>query len=77
VVDTFDAMTSDRPYRKALTLDQVRAEIERCTGSQFDPEVVKAFFTVEPSTWEGIRRSVHENMVALAEEVHRVVHQEG
>jgi HD-GYP domain-containing protein (c-di-GMP phosphodiesterase class II) len=43
VADTFDAMTSDRPYRKGLPLDTATAEIERCTGTQFDPRVAAAF----------------------------------
>ncbi len=37
--DTIDAMTTERPYRKPLTETQVRAEIIRCRGSQFDPEI--------------------------------------
>jgi putative two-component system response regulator len=43
VADTFDAMTSDRPYRRALPIATSLAEIQRCSGSQFDPEVVKVF----------------------------------
>jgi ribonuclease P protein subunit RPR2 len=43
VCDTFDAMTSDRPYRRALPFDDAVSEIERCGGTQFDPEVVDAF----------------------------------
>ena len=42
VVDAFDAMTSERPYRPALTLDDAVVEIKRCSGSQFDPEVAGA-----------------------------------
>jgi putative nucleotidyltransferase with HDIG domain len=38
--DSVDAMLSDRPYRRALTVDQVRTELLRCSGSQFDPEMV-------------------------------------
>jgi putative nucleotidyltransferase with HDIG domain len=40
--DAFDAMTSDRVYRKALTLEDSLAEMRRCAGEQFDPEVVVA-----------------------------------
>jgi len=43
VVDTFDAMTTDRPYRKAMDIDAALAEIERCSGSQFDPEIAAHF----------------------------------
>ena len=43
VGDTFDAMTSSRPYRKALPVEVAYAELERYSGSQFDPEFVKVF----------------------------------
>ena len=43
VADAFDAMTSTRPYRGALPLDQALAEVRACAGSQFDPVVVRAF----------------------------------
>lgn len=41
VADTIDAMTTDRPYRKRLPLEVVIAELQKCRGSQFDPEVVE------------------------------------
>ncbi|MEA2428390.1 MAG: hypothetical protein QOF37_2018 [Thermoleophilaceae bacterium] len=43
VADSFSAMTADRPYRRRMTLDQACAELERCAGTQFDPQVVEAF----------------------------------
>lgn len=43
LADTYDAMTSDRPYRSALPAAKALEEIKRCRGSQFDPEVVRAF----------------------------------
>ncbi len=43
VADAFDAMYSTRPYRKKMPLDAVAAEIERCSGTQFSPDVVKVF----------------------------------
>jgi diguanylate cyclase (GGDEF)-like protein/putative nucleotidyltransferase with HDIG domain len=43
VSDAFDAMTSDRLYRESLSHRDAVAEVERCSGSQFDPEVVNAF----------------------------------
>lgn len=47
VADTFDAMTSTRPYRQALSLDVAKDEIVKCRGTQFDPEVVDAFVVSE------------------------------
>jgi len=43
IVDAFDAMTTDRPYKKGMTLEQAIVEIERCSGSQFDPYLAKKF----------------------------------
>jgi putative nucleotidyltransferase with HDIG domain len=43
VADAFDAMTSDRPYRRALTHDQALAEVDRCAGTQFDPRIARVF----------------------------------
>jgi putative nucleotidyltransferase with HDIG domain len=46
VGDSFDAMTSDRPYRRGLLITAAREEIRRCAGSQFDPAVVTAFLSI-------------------------------
>ncbi len=43
VADSFDAMVSDRPYRKGMTSWEAMQELERCSGTQFDPDVVAAF----------------------------------
>ncbi len=43
VTDSFDAMTSDRPYRKALTVEEALFEIRRVRGTQFDPQIVDVF----------------------------------
>lgn len=45
VADTFDAMTTDRPYRKGLDYEDAIREIQQCSGTQFDPAVVNAFLT--------------------------------
>ena len=60
VADTLDAMTSDRPYRKGTTFENAVDEIERCAGSQFDPEVVRAFLDI------GVKnlRRIKEDMAA-------------
>ena len=47
VADAFDAMTHARPYKGALTVAHAVAEIERCDGSQFDPQVVAALLTLD------------------------------
>lgn len=73
VVDTFDAMTSDRPYRAALSIQTARAEIERCAGSQFDPKVAAAFLSIPDATWHEIRERVHRNVMGLEEQVKRVL----
>jgi len=43
VADTYDAMTTDRPYRKTLTKEKAIGELKRCSGIQFDSKVVEAF----------------------------------
>lgn len=43
LADAFDAMTSDRPYRPALSVEEALAEIANCSGTQFDPDLVKIF----------------------------------
>ncbi len=43
VVDAFDAMTTNRAYRRAIADESAVAELERCAGTQFDPEVVRVF----------------------------------
>ncbi|CAA9428543.1 MAG: Response regulator [uncultured Rubrobacteraceae bacterium] len=45
-IDAYDAMTNDRPYRKALTRQEAMAELEANSGSQFDPTVIEALTTV-------------------------------
>lgn len=54
VADTFDAMTSRRTYRNALDLDIVKAEIERCSGTQFDPEIAKVFLDILNNEYDEI-----------------------
>ena len=49
VVDTYDAMSEDRIYRKGLPDDIIYSELKRCSGSQFDPQLVKIFLSVHAS----------------------------
>lgn len=61
IADAYDAMTNDRPYRKAMKAEDALAEIERCTPSQFDPEVVSAFMIALAHAWEtGSKHTVIE-----------------
>lgn len=57
VADALDAMTSDRPYRKALSWESAAAEVDRMRGLQFDPAVVDAFLRV----LEDLRRVMIES----------------
>jgi len=56
VVDAFDAITSDRPYRPAQSPLVARVEIQRLSGAQFDPAVVEPFLSIPEAEIEGIRR---------------------
>jgi putative nucleotidyltransferase with HDIG domain len=62
LADTLDAMTSDRAYRKAVGLSEVRAEVKRQQGTQFDPQVADLFLRVPETAWLQIRDSV-ENRI--------------
>jgi HD-GYP domain-containing protein (c-di-GMP phosphodiesterase class II) len=53
VADTVEAMTSDRPYRRALPLEAVVSEIDKYSGSQFDPQVTSAFLRLLEREAEG------------------------
>ena len=55
IADTLDAMTSDRPYRKAATFAQARQEIARCAGTQFDPRCTEAFATLSDEELQALR----------------------
>ncbi|HSD20978.1 MAG TPA: HD domain-containing phosphohydrolase [Anaeromyxobacter sp.] len=57
IADCFDAMTSDRPYRKGGTVEAARAEIARCTGTQFDPRCADAFLSMTPDELAELART--------------------
>jgi HD-GYP domain-containing protein (c-di-GMP phosphodiesterase class II) len=58
LVDTLDAITSDRPYRKGRPLQVAKDEIQRCAGTQFDPALAEAFLRIPDSEWARIRGDV-------------------
>jgi HD-GYP domain-containing protein (c-di-GMP phosphodiesterase class II) len=62
VVDTFDAMTSDRPYVKARSPEEAFAEIEKMSGRQFDPQCAAAFLAIKSEVIEAMR-SDHQTAV--------------
>ncbi len=66
-VDTFDAMTSDRPYRAAMSIRAARDEIRRFSGIQFDPAIAEAFLSIDESVWRDIRDRVHRAVSAVVE----------
>ena len=58
IADSMDAMLSDRPYRKALPMSYAREEIQRCSGTQFDPKVVEVFLSIPELHWKELRESL-------------------
>ena len=66
VCDVFDALTSDRPYKKSWTVDDAVKEIRKMSGTYFDPDVVDAFIAILPEI-----RSIKKDVDALAQQVLR------
>jgi putative nucleotidyltransferase with HDIG domain len=58
VADAVDAMISDRPYRKALSITHARDEVARCSGTQFDPKVVEVFLSMPDKLWSELRENI-------------------
>jgi putative nucleotidyltransferase with HDIG domain len=70
VADTLDAITSERVYRPAQTLQAAREEILKWSGRQFDPEVVKVFLEMPNNIWDDLRSEIHN-------QIYRVAHSAG
>jgi putative nucleotidyltransferase with HDIG domain len=66
VADTLDAITSDRPYRPAQSIAAAREEIQRWSGRQFDPEVVKTFLSMPDSIWMDLRNQIDSQIHRFA-----------
>ncbi len=62
IADTLDAITCDRPYRRAQSLEAARAEIQRCSGTQFDPDIVEVFLRMPDNIWEDLRREINDQI---------------
>lgn len=67
VVDTFDSMTSDRPYRKALNYQAALKEIREHSGTQFDPKVAAMFSSISPEEWKSIRGQIESGLPLIEE----------
>src|SRR5579883_3009123 len=61
VADTLDAITSDRPYRRAQSIEIARREIQRCSGTQFDPRVVDVYLSMPDRLWMELRREISQH----------------
>ena len=64
VADSFDAMTSDRPYRSAMPFEAARDEIERKAGELFDGTVVRAFLAISVNQWEAFREQASSVLIS-------------
>ena len=78
VVDAFDAMVSDRPYRKAMPGNDAIKELQRCSGTQFDPAIVQSFIEIIHSgrhSMSQFRSGSHENdaLLSVGEQIERLV----
>jgi putative nucleotidyltransferase with HDIG domain len=66
VADTFDAITSDRPYREKQSLQAARTEITKWSGRQFDPEVVRVFLEMPDKIWDDLRKDIDAQIYRVA-----------
>src|SRR5437660_7339579 len=62
IADTLDAITSDRPYRAAQSIQVAREEVERFSGRQFDPDVVRVFLDMPDTIWEDLRKEINSQI---------------
>jgi HD-GYP domain-containing protein (c-di-GMP phosphodiesterase class II) len=56
VADVFDALTSNRPYQKAISYEKATEIIKEKSGNHFDPAIVETFQKIPPSEWEEIKK---------------------
>lgn len=77
ITDAFDAMVSDRPYRKGMSTEDALKELRRCAGTQFDPDLVEIFceiidsgFRLQTKTEDGLS---HDVILNIGEQIERIV----
>jgi HD-GYP domain-containing protein (c-di-GMP phosphodiesterase class II) len=68
VADCIDAVTSDRPYRRANTFEAAGEELRQHAGTQFDPQIVEAFFAISFDEWRELRRRANELSILRGED---------
>jgi len=68
IVDTFDAITSKRVYKEAVPVDLAKKEIERCAGTQFDPQCVTEFLKISDQELAEVRESAEHSSYAASRE---------
>jgi putative nucleotidyltransferase with HDIG domain len=66
IADTLDAIINDRPYRPAQSLSAARAEIQKWSGRQFDPDAVKIFLDMPDKIWEDLRKDIDAQIYRVA-----------
>jgi putative nucleotidyltransferase with HDIG domain len=66
VVDCFDALTSDRPYRKAMTLEEALQVLRSRTGTMYEPRVVERFIEIQPAVARGLDGEVEQAFEKIA-----------
>jgi putative nucleotidyltransferase with HDIG domain len=66
IADTLDAIMSDRPYRPRQSFKAARAEIEKWSGRQFDPDVVRIFLEMPEELWEDLRKDIDAQIHGIA-----------
>ncbi|MFK7735237.1 MAG: diguanylate cyclase [Pirellulaceae bacterium] len=75
IADSFDAMISDRPYRKGMPTEDALKELDRCAGTQFDPELVRVFAeivragVVETKSYHGLPEEI---ILSIGEQIERI-----
>jgi len=62
IVDALDAMTSERPYRDDVSMEEAYEEIKRCADTQFDPEIVSVFTSIDYGDFADIRERVESQV---------------
>ncbi|MCI0527148.1 MAG: HD-GYP domain-containing protein, partial [Nitrospira sp.] len=73
LVDAYDAIRSDRPYRKGAAYETACEEILRCSGNQFDPRVVEVFLKIPKETMEKMRQEV--DLIIKTKGLHTILSQ--